>query len=153
MKYTTIKNGWLIRKRNGFIGRVEHKKKAGCMLVDGKDIDILTSLEPFDVMSTEPVYTQEEDLQSYAMRKAEEHGFKLLHLKKGRDGTSKHQQADWADCIVFASEGRAFFIELKTGTDLSEGQLEFKQWAVDMGYPHYVARCPADVDEIYEGYV
>jgi hypothetical protein len=150
--FKSLKIGWLIQT-DDFIGRVYLKKGNRAVLLNDKGGTIaIQKGDIYTVLDYRPVYEVEENLQKYANDKAKEYGVRLLHLNKDKTGTSKIQEAGWPDCICYAKCGRSFFIELKTKSKLSSKQKIFKQWAVDMGYAHYVATTPIEVDNIFKEY-
>jgi len=150
--FASLKIGWLIQT-DEFIGRVYMKKYNRAILLNEKNqTKAIQKDDSYAVLDYKPVYEVEENLQKYANDTANEYGIRVLHLNKDRTGTSKIQQAGYPDCICFAKCGRSFFIELKTKTKLSSEQELFRKWAIDMGFPHYVATTPEEVDNIFKGY-
>ena len=150
--FRSLKIGWLIQT-DSFIGRVYMKKHNRAILLSENNKTLaIQKGDVYTVLDYKPVYEVEDNLQKYANDTAKEHGIRLLHLSKDKTGTSKIQEGGLPDCICYAKCGRSFFIELKTKTKLSSKQILFKQWALDMGFPHYVATTPKEVDDIFTEY-
>ena len=138
---------------NGHCGHVDYKKGDLISLkLANNDRVIIERGMDIEILDDKPIYEREDDLQRYAKSQAKAYDIKMLHLNKDKTGTSKIQQAGYPDCICFGKHGVTFFIELKTQSKLSDAQIEFKQWATDNGYQHYVATTPAEVDYIYKTY-
>lgn len=99
------------------------------------------------------VVQSEDDLQKQVKSFCRKAGHKMLHLKKGRDGTSRTQQAGWPDCVIAQrNTGVTFYIELKT-TDgkLRKEQKAFKLWCRDNGHRYEVCRTVDEVKQILGG--
>ena len=151
--FRKCKIGYLI-SANGHIGRVDAKKGnlISLKLYNNKRIIIERGMD-IEILDDTPIYESEDDLQRYASNQAKTYGIKLLHLNKDKTGTSKIQEAGWADCICFAKNGKSFFIELKTQSVVSSKQKDFRKWAIAMDYKYYIAETPKQVDDIYKEYL
>lgn len=84
---------------------------------------------------------KESDLQKYISSDLKKKGIKFLHLESYRGHKHNKGKAGWPDLMIFPKYNKVYFIELKMqNKQLSEDQILFYKWAMEMKYLFVVIR-------------